>query len=657
MSDPFAWCAGELAALEAAGLRRHPVSVSSAPGPEAVIAGRRVVQLCSNDYLGLAGDPRVRAAAAAAAGRWGAGAGASRLVNGTLDLHRELEVALAAHEGCEDAIVFSSGYLAAAGTIAALVGRQDAVFSDALNHASLIDGCRLSGARAMVYPHGDIAFLAAALAATPARRRLVVTDSVFSMDGDLAPLAALVALCEAHGAMLMVDEAHATGVLGPLGGGAVALAGLAGRVGVVMGTLSKALGAAGGFIAGSSDLVAWLRNRARSYMFDTAPVPAAMGAALAALRIARQEPRRRERVLAAAQGFATDLAAMGYDVAAPAAAIVPVMIGDAAEAVAISERLLAAGILVPAIRPPSVPAGSARLRVTLTAAHTAEHLGIALEAFAAARPAGAGSVSGRNSAPNTNPAGLDRRITAAAGVFVTGTGTGVGKTVVAAALATAWAAGGQRVGVLKPAQTGAAEGADDLAFIRNAAGLAARDCVAPYVMPAPLAPAVCARLEGQPVTTAPIVAAFEALRARCDVVIVEGAGGLLVPLHDTATMADLAGALGLPLLVVAPPGLGTLNHTALTAEAARARGLDVLGIALCGFPAAPGLAEATNPAELERLTGAPLLAVVPELACCDVDRGRLPATFEPASWLSPALGGTFDRTTFLSGLELVHDHA
>ena len=634
-AGPLEWCADSLAALAAAGLRRYPVTRSGGGGPEVEVDGRRVVQFCSNDYLGLAGDPRLRSAASAAAGRWGAGAGSSRLVSGSLAVHQEVEAALAAHEGCPDALVFSSGYLAAVGTIPALVGREDAVFSDALNHASLIDGCRLSGAQVVVYPHGDLAFLAAALAATPARRRLIVTDTVFSMEGDVAPLAGLLGLAERHGAMVLVDEAHATGVLGPGGAGALAVAGLTGRA-VVLGTLSKALGSAGGFVAGGPDLVEWLRNRARTYAFDTAPAPAAMGAALAALGVVREEPDRRVRVLASAGRVAAELTRLGYRVLAPAAAIVPVVVGDAREAVALAGRLLAAGILVPAIRPPSVPEGTSRLRVTLSAAHTEEHLERVVAAFAG-RP----SARGRSLA---RPAG---------GFFVTGTGTGVGKTVVAAALARVLTGRGLRVGVLKVAQTGAG---DDLAFIRAAAGVRAGDCVAPHVFADPLAPAVCARREGRPAGLPAVLAAYRALGARCDAVIVEGAGGLLVPLDDDTTMAGAAAAIGLPVVVVALPGLGTLNHSALTVEAAARRGLAVAGLVVSGLPAEPDLAERTNPAELERLTGLSLLGVIPALAGLDVDRGLVPEGFDPGPWLAPALGGTFERAGFLAGLEPVHEH-
>jgi 8-amino-7-oxononanoate synthase/dethiobiotin synthase len=634
------------------------MTLSGATGPEAVIDGRRILQLCSNDYLGLAGDPRVREAAAAAAGRWGAGSGASRLVSGTLELHRELERALAAYKRCDGAVVFSSGYLANIGTIAALAGKEDAVFSDELNHASIIDGCRLSGARVVVYRHGDPQALEAALRSVPARRRLVVTDTVFSMDGDLAPLAEIAAVCDRHGAMLMVDEAHATGLLGPRGTGAVEAAGLAGRVGVVMATLSKALGASGGVVAGQDSLVEWLRNRARSYVFDTAPAPAAVGAAREALRIAEAEPQRRAWALEAARRLAAGLSDLGYRALAPAAAIVPVIIGDESEAVGLSARLLELGVLVPAIRPPSVPAGTSRLRVTVTAAHSEEHLARALEAFSAARPAHARPASTaprraggpRKDGSHKNGTPLDSRILEAGGVFVTGTGTGVGKTVVAAALARTLAGAGLRVGAMKPVQTGAAAGADDLGFVRAAAGVQAGWSSAPYILDPPLAPAVCARMAGTTIDLERILEAWHRLRRMTDVVVVEGAGGLLVPINETETMADVAAALQVPVLVVALPGLGTLNHTALTVEAARARGLVILGVALSRFPHEPDAAEATNPAELERLCGVEIVGVVPEVRGLEVDVGLVPDSFEAPAWLAPRLGGRFDREAFVGRL-------
>jgi 8-amino-7-oxononanoate synthase len=386
---PLSFCAEELQRLEAAGLGRRVRSLDSPSEPEVLLDGQRVLCFASNNYLGLAAHPEVTAAAADAARRFGAGTGSARLITGGLTLHDELEAALAAFKGAEAALLFSSGYLANLGTISALVGRGDAVFSDALNHASIIDGARLSRAAVCVYGHGDAGHLDDLLARWRARaasgaRALVVTDSVFSMDGDLAPLPEIADTCERHGAVLMVDEAHASGVIGPGGRGAVAHFGLEGRVPVVMGTLSKALGAAGGFIAGTGELCAFLRNRARSFIFDTAMPPPVAAAARAALRILEREPERPERARALARQLAAGLSAGGYQVAAPDAAIVPVVIGEAADTVALSQGLLDRGVLVTAIRPPTVPPGTSRLRATVMATHTDAHLARALEAFGAA---------------------------------------------------------------------------------------------------------------------------------------------------------------------------------------------------------------------------------------------------------------------------------
>jgi 8-amino-7-oxononanoate synthase len=379
-----------LAQIEAAGLGRRVRTLQSASEPEVVLDGRRVLCLASNNYLGLAAHPEVVDAAAEAARRYGAGAGSARLVTGGLTVHDELEARLAAFKGAEAALLFSSGYLANLGTVAALVGPGDAVFSDALNHASIIDGCRLSRAGVHVYRHADAGHLEDRLAAwrrgaPAAARALVVTDSVFSMDGDVAPLPDIVAASERHGAVLMVDEAHATGVVGPNGRGAVAAYGLDGRVGVVMGTLSKSLGAAGGFIAGSAELCAWLRNRARSFVFDTALPPPTAAAALAALGVLEREPERPVRARRLAGRLASGLRGAGYEVAEPPAAVVPVVIGAPDAALALSGRLIDAGVLVTAIRPPTVPEGTSRLRATVMATHTDAEIDRAVAAFATAR--------------------------------------------------------------------------------------------------------------------------------------------------------------------------------------------------------------------------------------------------------------------------------
>jgi 8-amino-7-oxononanoate synthase len=386
MNHPLDFIPVELRALEEAGLQREVRALDSAQEPEVVLDGDRLILLASNNYLGLATDPRVVEAAAEAARRWGAGTGSARLISGGMRLHDELEQRLAAFKRTESALLFSSGYLANLGTISALVSRGDAIFSDELNHASIIDGARLSHADVHVYRHADPEHLATLLREHGARgRRLVVTDTVFSMDGDLAPLHELVEASDRHNAILMVDEAHATGVVGPGGRGAVAHFGLEGRVPVVMGTLSKALGSAGGYIAGSSDLIAYLRNRARAFIFDTAPTPPTVAAAAAALWVLEREPQRPERVRALARLLADGLNAAGFVVPQPAAAIVPVVVGATDAALAFARALRGQGVLVPAIRPPSVAPGTARLRATVMATHTETQIDSALHAFAGAR--------------------------------------------------------------------------------------------------------------------------------------------------------------------------------------------------------------------------------------------------------------------------------
>jgi 8-amino-7-oxononanoate synthase len=331
-----------------------------------------LLSFCSNDYLGLAGHPALASAAAAAAARDGFGAGASRLVSGDLPSHRTLEKALAAFVGHTAALLFPTGYQTNIGVIAALAGREDLIVSDAANHASIIDGCRLSRATVAVYAHRDVAAAERALAGGGAfRRRLLVTESIFSMDGDVAPLAKLAALAEQRDAILVVDEAHALGVLGPGGRGLCAAAGV--RPDVLVGTLGKAFGTAGGFAAGATELRSYLLNRARTFIYTTGLPPASAAAAGAALELAAgaEGERRRARLAANRDLLARLLAARGLVAAAPPGPIFSLVVGSGsdAEALGAARSLQARGIFVPAIRPPTVPAGTARLRVTLSSEH------------------------------------------------------------------------------------------------------------------------------------------------------------------------------------------------------------------------------------------------------------------------------------------------
>jgi glycine C-acetyltransferase/8-amino-7-oxononanoate synthase len=316
----------------------------------------------------------VREAAAEAALRWGAGAGASRLISGNMEPHRELEAALAAFKGYDRALLFGSGYLANTGTIAALAGPGEVVFSDELNHASIIDGCRLARAETAIYRHNDVEHLGSLLRGAAGRPALIVTDGVFSMDGDVAPLAGLLELARRHGARLMVDEAHATGAVGPGGRGTVAAAGLSGEVDLVMGTLGKALGSYGAYVCANAETVDYLVNRARSFVFSTAPPPAVVGAARAALGVLEAEPERVDRLLRNARALRDALASEGLGAGASTTQIVPIEIGDAEPTMELCERALERGVFAQGIRPPTVPEGSSRLRFTVMATHTPAEL-------------------------------------------------------------------------------------------------------------------------------------------------------------------------------------------------------------------------------------------------------------------------------------------
>ena len=353
-------------------------------GPRVTLDGQPVLLLCSNDYLGLANHPRVRGAAADAATRWGAGAGASRLISGNMQPHGRLENRLASFKGYESALLFGSGYLANTGTIAALAGSGEVVFSDELNHASIIDGCRLSRAETFVYRHGDVEHLAWGLREAGGRGALIVTDGVFSMDGDLAPLPQLVELAQRHNCRLMVDEAHATGALGPGGRGSVAAAGLSGEVDVVMGTLGKALGSYGAYICASRDLTDYLVNTVRSFIFSTAPPPPVVAAGLAALGLLESRPQRIEELRANAATLSSALVAQGLSVGGSQTQIIPLGVGDATQTMELSERLLERGVFAQGIRPPTVPEGTSRLRFTVMSTHRAAELEQAAEVVGAA---------------------------------------------------------------------------------------------------------------------------------------------------------------------------------------------------------------------------------------------------------------------------------
>jgi glycine C-acetyltransferase/8-amino-7-oxononanoate synthase len=381
--------AERLEELRERGLYRQLRLIEGPQGPSVTLDGRNVLLLCSNNYLGLADRPEVREAAAEAALRWGAGAGASRLISGTMEPHQQLEARLAAFKGYEAALLFGSGYLANTGLVAALAGKGEVIFSDELNHASIVDGCRLSRAETFVYRHGDLEHLAWALYHQRGKPALIVTDGVFSMDGDVAPLPELLELARRHGARLMVDEAHATGAVGPGGRGSVSAAGLSGEVDVVVGTLGKALGSYGAYACANGETIDFLVNTARPFIFSTAPPPPAVGAALAALELLEAEPELVDRLQTNAATLRRALAAQGLHPGRSQTQVVPVPVGSAEGAMELCEAALRRGVFAQGIRPPTVPEISCRLRCTVMATHRQEQLvGAAREIGAAAREVG-----------------------------------------------------------------------------------------------------------------------------------------------------------------------------------------------------------------------------------------------------------------------------
>jgi 8-amino-7-oxononanoate synthase len=360
--------------LKALGLHRRTRLVSGPQGPHVLLDGKPVLLLCSSNYLGLADHPRVREAAADAAMRWGVGAGASRLVAGTMTIHRRLEDRLAAFIGRQSALLFGSGYLANAGTVAALARPGDVVFCDELNHPSLVDGCRLSRADVFVYDHGDVEHLAWGIRDAEDRGTLIVTNSVFPMDGDVAPLQEIVELAQRHGLRTVIDETHGTGALGPGGRGALAEAGLEDQVDVIVGSLGAALGSYGAFVACDHQMTRYLLNAARTFIFSTALAPPAVAGALAALDLLEEKPHRVAKLAANAAALRRGLSREGFDVGASTTQMVPLIVGDAELAVRLCEAALARGVFAEAIRPPTVPAMTARLRLAVMATHREEEL-------------------------------------------------------------------------------------------------------------------------------------------------------------------------------------------------------------------------------------------------------------------------------------------
>jgi 8-amino-7-oxononanoate synthase len=396
-----------LAKLREQGLYRRLRMISGPQGPRVLLDGEPVLLLCSNNYLGLADHPRVRQAAADAAMRWGVGAGASRLVSGSMTVHRRLEEALADFKGAEAALLFGSGYLANAGVVAALAP-EGFVFSDELNHASIVDGCRLARAQTFVYRHADVDHLEWGLARADGAPALVVTDGVFSMDGDVAPLGEICELAARYGARVVVDEAHATGAFGPGGRGSVAEAGLEDEVDMIVGTLGKALGSYGAYVCCDDMMAAYLVNAARTLIFSTALPPPAVAGALAALELLSEQPRRVERLQANGRLLREQLERHGFDTGPSRTQIVPLVVGGAQDAVAMCEAALARGVFAQAIRPPTVPEGTSRLRLAVMASHGQQELTQAARVLAEAA---------REAAEDPRPAAAAADGVRSAGVF------------------------------------------------------------------------------------------------------------------------------------------------------------------------------------------------------------------------------------------------
>jgi 8-amino-7-oxononanoate synthase len=371
----------KLQQIKAEGLHRQMKYLLSPQGAHVSIAGEDILMLSSNSYLGLCFDERLRNAAHTALEQYGTGSGGSRLTTGSYDIHKKLEEEIAAFKGAEAALVFGTGYMANVGILSAVASKSWVIFSDRHNHASIIDGCRLSGAEIAVYAHCDPADLERKINQYPGRPGLIVTDGLFSVDGDIAPLPALVEITRKHKLLLMVDDAHATGVLGKNGGGTAEHFGLDGGIDIAMGTMSKALASEGGFVAGSHSMIDYLVNTARSFIFSTAPAPATIAVSLAALDIVRKEPAARDTLREHSLWFRTELCTMGFDVAAYPTPIISIVLGRPDLAVDFSKRLMGKKVFVSAIRPPTVPAGTSRLRINIMATHTKDELTRALEAI------------------------------------------------------------------------------------------------------------------------------------------------------------------------------------------------------------------------------------------------------------------------------------
>src|ERR1700722_18685939 len=383
MTNPLAYLHDQLEEWKRDGVYQRLRILQSASAAESRFDGKEVINLASNNYLGLTTHPKLREAAIDAVKRFGVGSGAVRTISGTMTLHMQLEERIAAFKNVEACVVFQSGFAANAGTVSAILGPEDHIISDELNHASIIDGCRLSRAKIRVFPHKDTAAAEKILAELDgvSGRKLLISDGVFSMDGDIGPLPGLVDAAERHGAIMMVDDAHSSGVLGKNGRGTIDHFGLHGRVHIQVGTLSKAIGVLGGYVCGSRDLIEFLYHRARPFLFSTSHPPAVAAACIAAFDVLEQEPERIQKLWDNTKYFKDGLVAAGFDTGMSETPITPVMVGEAKTAYALSNGLFEEGVLALGIGFPTVPKGKARVRTIVTATHTREELDRALEAF------------------------------------------------------------------------------------------------------------------------------------------------------------------------------------------------------------------------------------------------------------------------------------
>jgi 8-amino-7-oxononanoate synthase len=614
--------AADLRALESTTRLRTCSTITGASRVHVTFEGRPVISFSSNDYLGLACDPRLPRAASHAAANSGFGASASRLLAGNHPEHTTLENALATFLAHPAVLLFPTGYQANLGVLTALAGPDDLIVADRAVHASLLDSFRLSRAKVAIYPHLDVQVAERHLKrlGPNKRRRFLVTESLFSMDGDVAPLGSLATIASTHDAALIVDEAHAFGALGPSGRGLCAQFGI--QPDVLIGTLGKTLGAGGAFVAGTTDLRAFLINHARSFLFTTGlPVPVA-AAAHAALQILSSEEGNhlRARLSNLVALLRARLALPALIISSP---IIPIIMGSDHTAVDASTYLLEKGFLVQPIRPPTVREGTSRLRITLSSHHTEEQvfaLADAITAFSPRPPSRAPILCPPPQAitktSTSTPFPASSRLNHG-GILLLGTDTGVGKTTVAVALLHILATRGIPPIPFKPVETGATPLPADASRLLAASQRRdiSLDVVCPLPFPEPIAPAAAAR--NSPITLPGLLGHARKAASYGGPLVVESAGGLLTPYGHNLTSADLAAALHLPILLVARNGLGTINHTALAVAELRRRNLPLLGIVLVATTALPTPDQLSNSTLIAAATGIQPLGTLPFLQSQD----------------------------------------